>query len=253
VRWLSPNPDKQWTERTLLAYSPVWMGLVALVMFSGLLGRWGDFQLMALGLGMALGPFAMALSEGRPHARRYVLIVTLHAFVQVYFGSKLFFDAFGMEYHFRVSPRWIWNGSPLFLYFMTVAYFATYYVLMGIGWRAFTRARPQASRLERWAVRAVLCYAVAFAETASMAIEIMRPYFSYRDPAWVMRWGSICYGTLFFITLPQLTSLDEDKATPETTWQLVRDALAANLLVLIIYELYGVAIRSLAPAPPPGC
>ena len=47
-------------------------------MFSGLLARWGDSQLLMLGVGLALGPFLMAADESRPHARRFVMLVTLH-------------------------------------------------------------------------------------------------------------------------------------------------------------------------------
>ncbi len=168
-----------------------------------------------------------------------MLVVTIHAFVGCWFGSKLFFESFGMEYHFRVSPRWVWNGTPAFLYFMTVAYFATYYLVMGLGWRAFRRRWPRAPRRVGLLVRALLCYAMAFAETATMAVEVLRPWFSYRDPRWVMWWGSFCYGTLYFVTLPQLTELDEEAPTPIPWTQLVTFALGQHMIVLVCYEVYG--------------
>jgi hypothetical protein len=244
VRWLSANPDKRRTELALLAYSPVWMGVVTAIMFGVDLSRWGDLEHLALGFGLALPPWVIGL-RGRGYARRFILIVTLHSFIQNYFGSRMFFDVFGMEYHFRVSAPWIWNGTPAFLYLLTVAYFATYYVLLGIGWRAFRSRFPGAGPTVRVLVRGLLCYAVAFAETATMANETLSAYFRYRDAGWVMRWGSIGYGILFFVTLPQLADLDEEGPSAQPWPRLVRDALAANLIVLILYELYGFAMRAL--------
>jgi cycloeucalenol cycloisomerase len=147
-----------------------------------------------------------------------------------------------MEYHFHVSPRFVWKGTPAFLYFVTVAYFCTYYTAMVMLWRVFRRRFPRAG-VAGVLVRALLSYAVAFAETAFMANETLKSYFSYGDPRWVMIWGSLCYGTIFFVTLPSFARLDEERPTGETTFDLVRHCLACNMLILMCYELYGFLIR----------
>jgi len=236
VRWLSSNPEKRSTERALLGYSPLWIAVISYVMFGGAFRHWGDAEHLLLGVGLALPPWLLMLRSR--HARRAIGLITLYSFVQCWFGSKLFFESFGMEYHFHVSARFTWNGTPAFLYFLTVAYFCTYYTALVILWRAFRTRYPAAPRPLRLLVRALLSYAVAFAETATMANHALADYFSYRDPGWVMRYGSICYGTIFFITLPQFYDLDEHADTGESAWRLTRDALAYNLLILICYEGY---------------
>jgi cycloeucalenol cycloisomerase len=131
------------------------------------------------------------------------------------------------------------NGTPLFLYFLTVAYFATYYTVLQIGWRA-VRTRWPRSPVLHLAARAGLSYLVAFGETASMATEGMKKWFSYAEPRWVMTWGSLCYGTVFFVSLPIFYDLDEDpQVPPRPLRELVRDLLAANMVVLVAYVLFG--------------
>ena len=69
--------------------------------------------------------------------------------MQVWFGSDLFFDFLGMEYHFGVT--WTAHRTPVFLYFMTIAYFSTYYAILQIVWRAFRTRFPDAPALARLA------------------------------------------------------------------------------------------------------
>lgn len=242
MRWLSENPDKAWMERYVLLYSPIWMVIITVVQFGGFLANWTDWQHLVLGLVLCLPLWAAPwVARDRPraaaHAERFNLVILLLSVLQAYFGSKLFFNAFGMQYHF--NTRLMLNGTPVFLYLLTVAYFSTYYVIMGVLLRAFRTRRPVPGQAAQWIARAVISYAVAFAETATMANERLSAYFSYRDPKFVMLWGSICYGTIFFITLPLFTELDEDpKAAPDSNKKLVWRTLALNMLCLCVYEVY---------------
>jgi hypothetical protein len=149
--------------------------------------------------------------------------------LQVYFGSGLFFDALGMEYHFPVT--WILNRTPLFLYFLTVAYFSTYYVVMGIIWRATGAS---------WVALPIIGFATAFAETAGMANPMVADVFSYRDKAFVLAWGSACYGTIFVLSLPFVFRLQERR--PKLT-TLLLEVLAVNMMAIIAYELFLVFLH----------
>jgi cycloeucalenol cycloisomerase len=246
-------PDKRYTERFTLLYSPVWMAVVGVVMLTGVFRGWGERGLMLLGVGMAAPLFAMPFFGGerdRPllerHAFRFVWLITLFAFLQCYFGSPLFFRLFGMRYHF--NSRILWNGTPLFLYFMTVAYFATYHAVDVVLWRAFRTRQRRPGPLAVLGVRALLAYATAFAETAAMATEGMRDAFSYRDPRFVMLWGSIAYGSLFFVTLPLFYDLDEDERLPRRSFaDVTLRLLALNMICLVVYEIMEWALRPIAP------
>jgi hypothetical protein len=74
-----------------------------------------------------------------------------------------------------------------------------------------------------------------------MANETLKQYFSYRDPRFVMIYGSLAYGTIFFITLPLFHDLDEPGARPLPTRKAVWHLLALNMLCLIAYEVYRAA------------
>jgi cycloeucalenol cycloisomerase len=242
---LSPNPTKRRNEIIVLLYSPLWIAVIAWMMFSHHFARWGDGGHLAFGIALALPlwiiPFAWRIPEerNRPllelHATRFLVAIALMTFLQTYFGAMLFFDHLGMEYHFQVG--WLLHGTPLFLYFVTIAYFSTYYVVLQIATRLVERRLPRALWL---LARALLGYGVAFAETASMSTPALREFFFYRDKTFALLWGSACYGTLFFISLPLFQRLDDrSDAPPARMGPLVRDVLAANMLILILYELYG--------------
>ncbi|MGZ3442063.1 MAG: hypothetical protein ACXVDD_21235, partial [Polyangia bacterium] len=148
----------------------------------------------------------------------------------------------GMEYHFPVT--WTAHRSPVFLYPVTIAYFSTYYVVMQIVWRAFRTHFPAAPFVARVVVLLVLGYTVAFTETSGMATDMMREYFRYRDKSFTLFFGSLCYGTIFVVSLPLVYRLDED-AQPDgrrTLRSLFWDACAANTVVLIFYAIYAALI-----------
>jgi cycloeucalenol cycloisomerase len=237
VAFFSRDPQKRRVEQLVLAYSPLWMAAIAIVQYEHWFTRWGDAGHLAFGLALALPVWLLALASA--HGARFALLITLMSLIQNYFGAMLFFDAFGMQYHFPV--HWIVHRTPLFLYAVTVAYFATYYVVLNVAWRALQARFP--SRGARLLFRALLSYAVAFAETFCMANKSLQAWFSYRDPRAVMWFGSIAYGTLFFITMPLFYDLDERQ--PTSARRAIWDCLALNMLILICYELYSVAYTRL--------
>ena len=49
-RWFSENPSKAWGEKFFLAYSPVWMTMMGLVMGLGVTARMGEWGFLAIGL-----------------------------------------------------------------------------------------------------------------------------------------------------------------------------------------------------------
>ncbi len=254
MRWLSANPEKRRHEIFILVYSPIWIGVIAAAQLLRFFTTWGDWGHLLFGAGLALPVCAAPLfvARDRPfarrHATRYALLIALMSILQCYFGSSLFFDAFGMQYHFHT--RWILNGTPLFLYLITIAYFATYYVLMSIAWRALRTRFPSAPPIAVWGARAILSYTIAFMETFTMATDALKDYFSYQHPRAVMGIGSIAYGTLFFLSLPLFYELDEkpiqnQNETAPPLRRLVWDSLAINMLILICYEFYRVAYTRL--------
>lgn len=249
----SPRLARQWLQRFFLLYTPLWTAACVVVMRSGAFKHWRDPGHMAFGLALALPlwivPLIAKVERGRPLASRYTvkasLFIFLFSFLQNYFGAPLFFRCFGMEYHFAVTLRG--NGSPWFLSFMTVAYFSTYFAVMQLGLRA-ADARLDRVRWQplRRGLRAGAClllgYAMAFTETLTMANEWLRGYFAYADKTRMLVYGSLCYGTLLSIALPLYARLGDDQRPPLPLVEVLWQALGANMLVLICYELFASII-----------
>jgi cycloeucalenol cycloisomerase len=248
----APLDEVRSFERAVLLYSPLWMAVVAGVGLSGALAQLGDLGHLGLGVGLALPvallPFLLprfgARLEKVPLAHRYasraVLFLAGMTFIQMWLGSLLFFDRLGMEYHFHVG--WTLNRSPIFLYPLTLAYFATYYVVMEV---VLKRLPQPGSTVGRLLLLAAISYAVAFAETAVMASPWMRSFFFYRDKAFMLRYGSLCYGTVFFVSLPGYLAL----RAPKTLGKVAVEVLWRNALILVLYLGYALVLPHLPGAP----
>ena len=231
-----------------LVYSPLWMIAIGALMVTRRMTVWGNFEHLAFGAALALPawiyPFTSSAARadanrplGARYATHFAVAITLTTLIQTYFGSILFFDRLGMEYHFHTT--WILNGTPVFLYLVTIAYFTTYYTVM------VAIDRPIARHLRgpaRWFARFAICYAVAFAETFFMASPMISDFFSYREKRYALLIGSIAYGFLFFVTLPIFVRLAETKSSERQPLRtLVRDVLAANMVSLIAYDVFAFA------------
>ena len=239
-------------ERRVLLYTPLWILALVLVTLSGRLPHLGDAGHLALGFGLALplwllplwpGPGERAVPLRARYATQALLFVTLLAFLQNYFGAVLFFRTLGMRYHFATSV--LLNGTPFFLYPLTVAYFALYYVVLERARRAAAGAPPAL----RFAWLLLTCYGTAFAETFVMANDALRPFFSYADKGFTLRVGSLCYGTLFLFSAPVYERLARLTHRRGDLLRTAAAALAANTLIMVAYEVYMRALGTPYPAP----
>lgn len=239
ARWvLSENVAKRSVERAWLAYTPVWGLACAIVMVGGFAEAWGDVALMTfgatLGLGALIVPIALRPAEERARPLHDTTAVKLgasvvgFAFLYNWLQTPFFFDVLHMHYGFRST--WNVENNPLFLYLLTIAYFATYSVLVMGAYRLTTRA------LARWPVAGrvtgalVAPFGVAFLETALNANPWMRSLFCYDDTALVLGFGSFAYGLAFVVALPVWIAIDE---TPGRRITLGRVLLFTVLAVLV--------------------
>lgn len=76
-------------------------------------------------------------------------------------------------------------------------------------------------------------------ETFFMGSEVMAPFFRYRDRGFMLAWGSVCYGTVFFVSLPLILGLDEREQPSAPIGEVLLRLLGANMLILVLYEIYG--------------
>jgi hypothetical protein len=133
-----------------------------------------------------------------------------------------------MHYGFRST--WSFQNNPLFLYLLTIAYFATYSVLVMAAYRLTRRALGRWPKAGRVAGALLAPFAVAFLETALNANPWMKSLFCYDDTTLALTFGSLAYGLAFVVALPVWIAIDE---TAEARLPLSRVLLFTLLAVIV--------------------
>ncbi len=246
-----PSLDARSTHRLIFLYSPVWIAAVALVMWSGWLKRWSDGAYLLFGLALVAPPVLVALRR-RGYALKLNLWLWIFSFIGNFFLTAYFFDLLGMGYGFptrwNLMAREVGKTSqsvPFFLYLMTHCYFLTYHAFMltVLGW---VRRTPLGrSRVAVFATVLLLAYAVAFAETYTMASPLLADYFWYRDRSRMLLLGSVYYASYFVVSVPMLERLDEPSPSAWSYRRVALDALAAGMLVFLLLEAAAIVIGPL--------
>jgi len=261
------RPDRAWAERFFLIYSVAWIAGCVLVVLSGQIYVWGDLGYLvfslATGLPAVLGPLAFrqrprlrppagpsASKRGYEYWLKFNVWVFVLAAFGTFFGTHYFFDLMGMTYAFPVQwtlqAEMVGHSSqrvPIFMYPLTHAYFITYHAVMLVLLRLVV-GKLSLGRIGRGVAIALIAYAVAFAETFVMANEALSQYFEYASRTRMLWLGSVGYAAYYVVSLPMIARLDD---VPEQ-WPLSRvvlDALGASMLVMILLELWGMAVGPL--------
>jgi hypothetical protein len=218
-------------------------------MIGGFARTWGDGSLMIFGTSLALGavllPMLMARAEERalPFSHRastqMTTVIVVLAFGLNYFQTPFFFDVLHMHYGFGAS--WVIDRNPIFLYLVTVPYFATYAVLACAGVR-FVRGLPL-GRATSFALLALVPFVIAFLETLLNANPFMGSLFCYDDLPLVLTFGTLCYGISFVLALPLWLRVAEGNRPVG----LLAIALATMLVVVLDTGALWVVRHAIAP------
>ena len=215
--WFPANVGKAAVERAWLWFTPVWGAACAAVMVTRLAeDKMGDAGLLAFGAANALGAAVVApwLAVQRlPPSERADAALTAVAMVVGcvvlsfglnFFQTPFFFDVLHMRYGFQVSDRFRIDRNPMFLYLLTIPYFATYTALCCGAFRVIAAALPVATTAPplRWAAIAMVPFATAFLETALNANPFSDKIFCYDDLQHALGFGTACYGISFVLALP---------------------------------------------------
>ncbi len=248
LRFFSTNPGKRATERRWLLYTPVWALVCGVIMAGGFAHNWGDLELMTLGVGLAVGALAAPLVRRVPEERdrpiwrlagfKLGLSVVGFAFGLNYTQTPFFWDVLHMHYGFpaRITIR----NNPVFLYFLTVPYFATYAVLC-LGTYRLVVSRV-GSRLARVLLAAIAPFGVAALETFINANPWTRSLFCYDDMVLMAWFGTFAYGTAFCLALPVWIHIDEKPDRETSVGSVVAWVAAALYADLILLDLYRALI-----------
>jgi len=238
------HPGKRRTELVWLAYTPVWGIAAAVVMMGGFANTWGDVELttfcFALGLGAFVAPIVFrpdaekTIPWWRTTAFKMSVSVTGFALLINYSHSPFFFDVLHMHYGFDTT--WNVRQTPIGLYVITIAYFATYSVLCLVTFR-FIRARAVGlPPILRWPAYALAPFGVAFLETLLNANPFMTHLFCYDDIGFALSFGTLAYGTAFCFALPVWLRIDERPGASIGLFAIVVGVLAAVYAELLVLD-----------------
>lgn len=264
--WFSQNPDRARAEKFFLTWTPVWMALMALMMFTGWTRTASDTQLIIHSLLVALPLVvipALWFPKDIPWYRQYAfkanVYMAVFSFFGNYVGSEYFFDVLGMVYAMpnattTLDARLVGSGEqtvPVIMYFYTQAYFMTYHTTAIIALRKLMSAARQTPSLASTVLRGVMflvCvvavgYAWAWLETRAMANPLMTQTFWYKDMEAMLAWGSLAYATYFLASFPIFFFLDEDGRKPWSLPVTASAGMSASLLTFYFLEVCVVLMR----------
>ena len=254
--WFSENSGKAWAEKWFLIYSPVWMAMMAVVMFTGLSDVLGDVGFIVLGLLVAL-PFWVVPALKSPEnsntkwyetywfkANMYMLSF---GFFGNYVGSEYFFDILGMVY---IYPSITWNldtalvGSgtqkvPVLMYLLTHAYFMTYHTSAIVVLRRFRTSGIKGMVVLFPIMVFVIGYFWSFMETKAMANPLIAGNFYYEKMDLMLAYGSAIYAIYFVCSFPIYYFIDENSEKKWSLWQTLSASCCASLLTF-----YGLDIAA---------
>lgn len=253
-RW-PEEPSKAAVEAAWLWYTPVWMALAGTVITM----RWadevmGDASLLAfavaLGAGVALSPVIYAWRRGVALKGRVLAAMVLAnmvlSFGLNYFQTPFFFDVLHMRYGFKV--QWRIERNPVFLYVLTMPYFATY--TAAACWATRYVQRRLTTGSTRWLRVPVLClvpFFFAFMETLSHVNPMTDRIFCYDDQFFALTFGTACYGVAFALALPVWMSIGGVPETPRRRANPMAAVVAMFAVVLLDTGFLWVARHYIAP------
>lgn len=262
-RWFSDNPDRAWGEKFFLAYSPIWMLSMAMMMFTGWQGTFSDSALLLHSLTIALPLLLVPLilypvsRLGKHWYQSYWfkanLYIGIFSIFGNYFGSEYFFDVLGMVYHFpnattTLDPALVGHNDkpvPLVMYLYTHAYFMTYHTTAIIVLRRMMSSALPLKSLLFLPLTLIVGYAWAWLETKAMANPLMASSFYYENMTAMLAYGSLIYATYFIASFPIFYFIDETRTKPWPLLTVCSAALSASMLVFYLLELCAHQVTNL--------
>lgn len=252
--WFSANPDKAWVEKFFLAYSPVWMAVMGIMMLFGLDKSMSDgvllFTCCMVALPTILVPAILhkKYSTG-PWQQSYWLKANVYLFVfgffGNYFGSEYFFDLLGMVYNYpnattTMDAALLGSGKqvvPLIMYALTHVYFMTYHASANIVLRRLRNFNLPATT---WLLFPLFVFGIgyfwAFMETTAMANPLMATSFYYEKMDMMQKYGSAIYATYFIASFPIYYFLDESRAQPWSLLATISAGFSASMLTFYMLD-----------------
>eukprot|EP00035_Acanthoeca_spectabilis_P030650 m.10308 g.10308 ORF g.10308 m.10308 type:complete len:298 (-) comp4299_c0_seq1:127-1020(-) len=255
-----PNMMKEQdrTDMLLGAWSVSWIGMVGAVVASENWRQWDGMDYIYFGVTLAVPCIALPLGADLQlssgdylswwSVRSNVWIATVVVLAS-HFGTQYFYALLGVRYTLPTAG-WELNNVPLSMHLMAHPYFITYHTLAVkvIQWvdPEYPKAPQFPMRMRQLGLLWLMGYATAYVEAWSISSF---PHYSYPDREAMMTVGSAFYSLLFVVTYPMYVELHRSHAAEEkcSIWQVFCHALAASMIVLVLYETWRLSIGRISP------
>jgi cycloeucalenol cycloisomerase len=251
--WFSRNPSKAWGEKFFLCYLPFFFLLNAGKQAFGWLdagNTWHVAQNILMLAPLYIVPLlirnetAMGRKWYETYWFKFNLWIYVFAFFATYFFTEYFFDILGMVYYFP-QVSWYWDshllGSgeqqvPLGMYFNAAAFFVVYHTVAFVLMRRILTSRINVGPWVSVVVIATAAWFFAWAETRLVATDANKPYFYYRDLAWMLSYGSGFYACYFLVSFPFAYRIDESETENWPLPKVLIESLAASMLAFFLLD-----------------
>eukprot|EP00741_Cyanophora_paradoxa_P013611 tig00020703_g13140.t1 len=257
-RWLSSNPSKRFGELFVLAYTPLWIGAVAVLVASRQYENFKEFEYFVFGFALMvpcfIGPviFANQAERSIPLLKRYSTKSNVWIFIMSwignYFWTHYFYNLLGAKYTF---PSYRINDVPLVCIWLTHAYFQTYHVFTNMALRrwytsgAYRAVPGLVATAGTWVLVGAMAYFTAFMETWTIS-EF--PYYSFVNRDLMYKVGSAFYAIYFIVSFPMFIRLDERPGECWTISQTAIDSFACCMIVTCILDAWRLVVGGIVPS-----
>ena len=219
-----PDPEKEPSkyayEMYQTCYSPIWIGIFAIIVIFRLYEKWTAWEynlyLLLLALPCVLQPilfpsaFFHSPDAHRPLLERYStkanVWLAIYSFIGNYWYTHYFYSVLKASYS---MPSTRLNNVPIAMFFATMFYFSSYHVFSNTMLRKIKTTFEAGFKRRLLYISAVIVmsYFTAFMETLTISSF---PYYSFEDRDMAYTIGSAFYGIYFLVSFPAFIELDND-------------------------------------------
>jgi hypothetical protein len=248
------EPSKYAYEMYHTYYSPIWMGIFAIIVIFQLYETWTAWEynvyLFLLALPCWLQPilypsaFFQSPDAQRPLLERYStkanVWIAIYTFIGNYWYTHYFYSVLKASYS---MPSTRLNNVPIAMFFATMFYFSSYHVFSNTMLRKIKTSYEAGwkRRILYITTVLVLSYFTAFMETLTISSF---PYYSFEDRDMAYKVGSAFYGIYFIVSFPAFLEFDahvDDESNSKrgkkiTLWDTVVQSCGYGMIILCLLD-----------------
>eukprot|EP00457_Paulinella_chromatophora_P009910 gb/GEZN01009992.1/.p1 GENE.gb/GEZN01009992.1/~~gb/GEZN01009992.1/.p1 ORF type:complete len:319 (-),score=15.11 gb/GEZN01009992.1/:215-1171(-) len=251
----SRNSAKAEGEQFFLMYAVFWVGLMAVIVISGMYERFTEWSYLYVGLLVGVPPVILPLffpstfvgeEEARLYwTKRYTtkanLWIAILSFIGNYVWTHYFYVVLQTDYTF---PSHRLNNVPIACYLLTHSYFLLYHGGSNIALRWLWGNLEEMSSATSYCIVAVSIFVMASITAFTETFTIQQfPYYSYPSKYNMFVYGSVFYGIYFWFSYPMYYRIDEGRKW--TLKETALDSFACCMMVTLVLDFWRLLIGNI--------